>query len=203
MAKIVKSIQSLDLHELIGGPLAAMVQADAHAARTTLEYLEAVGFSPAETGDDTPQEKTDIGKLRMAQFKFKKLDENNQATDFVASVPILSLVPIPALQIKEGKISFSAKITDIAKDNATSNQGGNPMRAAVAGSSLISNIRAQKVKLFAKPAASSGTKDQEVRGTFHINIEVTAAQADITSGMEKIFNLLDQAINEEKTNSSQ
>jgi hypothetical protein len=193
MADTIQGIRSLRLHELIGATLTAIVQADAQAAQSTLEFIETVGFIPPTSEGESP-------RLRMAEFRYEKLDENNEIAPFVVSVPLLSLVPIPGLQVKEAELAFSAKITDIAVEKP---QTGATAPPNLATGALAANLLPTRVNLFAKPVASSGAKDQEVRGTFHLDIKVSLQQADIPLGVEKVFDLMDQAIRDRKENGAQ
>jgi hypothetical protein len=201
MADAVHGIRALPLYELISAPLVAMIEADAQAAKATLEFIEAVGFVPPEEGGPGADDGTEAGRLRMAVFRYKKLDENNEISDFVASVPVLSLVPVPAIQIKEAKISFAAKIADIVREKEDKAAAAPAPGAALPQGGLIGFLP-KKAELIAKPAASSGPKDKEYRGTYHLEIEVSMGQADVPLGMEKVFGLMDQAIRDEKTPSS-
>ena len=105
MSESIKEPRLLNLYELIAGPLIAIIEAESQAAKTTLEYIEKVGFNAPASRSTENQMK--VGKLRMAEFTYRKLDQNNKLTDFKVSVPILSLVPIPIIQINQAKISFS------------------------------------------------------------------------------------------------
>jgi hypothetical protein len=198
MADDVVSVRALKLHELLGATMVAVIQADALAAKATLEYIETVGFvAPAE--GEGEEETTAGGTLRMASFRYKKRDETNAIADFVAEVPILSLVPIPALQVKDATFSFAVKIDDITKETEGGNPG-NPDGATIAQptSRLVTFLKPTATQLIARPAAASGPRTEEVRSTHHLEVKVTMAQADIPTGMEKIFNLLDQAIQDRK-----
>src|SRR5439155_11165165 len=104
MANGVKDIRSLLLFEIIGAPLVAIVQAQIQAARATVEFIEKVGFI---TEGEHKASELDIGSLRMAEFRYSKLDENGKTAEFVAKIPVLSLVPIPGIQVKNAKISFN------------------------------------------------------------------------------------------------
>jgi Protein of unknown function (DUF2589) len=199
------SVRALKLHELLGATLVAVVQADALAAKATLEYIETVGFAEATESETDDSEAEAGGRLRMASFRYKKLDANNDVAEFVAEVPILSLVPIPTLQIKDATLSFAVKIDDITK--TTDGPTPTPTSAVATAASgvgtttpmrLLDELRPTATQLVARPAASSGAKSQEVRSTHHLELKVTMAQADIPVGMEKIFDLLDQAIQDRK-----
>lgn len=197
----LQSVRALQLHELLSAPMVAMIQADAQAARATLEFIETVGF----LADASAPGGADDNRLRMARFRYKKLDENGAVAEFVAEVPVLSLVPVPALQIKEAKIALSAKIVDIAVEPAaggtgTGAGGGAGTGTSPAGSKIAAAgvLASRKLQLLAKPASTSGAKTEEVRTSFDLDIQITLGQADIPLGMEKIFQLMDQAIRDEK-----
>jgi len=189
----IRGIQAMKLYELLSAPMIAMVQADVQAARATVDFIEAVGFVPSTS--PPPGEDTLVGRLRMAEFRYQKLDENGNITDFTVSVPLLSLVPIPAIQIKQGKIALSAKITDVVPEKVT---GVRSLSAVPGVAGRAAWVASRRLDILAKPVASSGAKGQETRGSFDLEIEITLGQADMTIGMEKIFQLMDQAIHEKK-----
>jgi len=197
MAGTVQGIRSLPLADLIGATLVAIVQADAEAARATLDFIETVGFIPPAQ-EQTTEGGIAAGNLRMAEFRYKKLDENNEVAEFVATVPVLALVPIPALQVKDARFKLSAQITDISQETPAPAARATPAALAATNVAAISALQPLQYKLLAKPVAASGAKGQEVRGTFHVELEVTMGQADLPLGMEKLFNLMDQAIQDSK-----
>lgn len=193
----VRSIRSLQLFELLSAPLVAMIQADAMTARAALEFIQTAGFLPPAAGETVPEAEP-AGRLRMAEFRYKKLDENNELSEFVASVPVLSLVPIPSLQIKDAKVALSAKITDVVEPTKT--------EAAPAATRIrptVSLVEARPLQVMAKPVSSSGAKGQEIRGSYDLDIQISLGQADIASGMEKIFGLMDRAIQDTKAPKSE
>ena len=171
MADELARVRSLPLGDLLGGTMVAVVQADALAARATLEFVQEVGFVPGADAATT-------GSLRMAAFRYQKRDEDGQVAEFVTEVPRLSLVTIPALQVKEAKFSVIAKIDEIRKS------GG--------------EAAATRTQLIARPATTSGASTEEVRSSHHLQVEVTMTQADVTVGLERVFQLMDEAIRDRK-----
>ena len=75
MSNGVKELRSLPLFEIIGAPLIAIVQAQAQAARATVEFIEKVGFVEEEASADA---EVKVGALRMAEFNYVKPDENGE-----------------------------------------------------------------------------------------------------------------------------
>jgi hypothetical protein len=189
MADEVRSLRAVELYELLSAPLTAMIQADALAARATLDFIQAAGFIAPEAGEKPAGEGLPAGRLRMAEFRYKKLDENNQLAEFVAAVPVLSLVPIPSLQIKQAKVKLAAKITDVVEQKP-------PPGAAPA--ERVPLLAARPLRVMARPAAASGARGQEVRASYDLEIEISLAQADVALGMEKILALMDRAIQDAK-----
>lgn len=176
----IQSLRALPLNELIGSALSAVVGAEAQAARATLDFVEGIGFEP-KTDPQAPS------KLRMAAFSYTKRDENGQPAEFTAEVPLLSLLPVPSVQVADARIAFQATIVDLTTAPAP------PSKTPPRPGDVLATRR---VDLLARPAPVAGPREQEVRGTFHIEVEVTMKQADIPLGLEKIFNLMDQAIDD-------
>ncbi len=76
---------------LIGAPLNAAIEAQAKAAMTSVDFIRAVGFKPAQ--DNQPLEPANI------VFKYKN---GPAASDMMTlEVPLLTIVPIPFLRIEK------------------------------------------------------------------------------------------------------
>jgi hypothetical protein len=197
LANDITGIRSLKLSELLGSTMAAVIGADALAAKATLEYVETVGFqAPSEEEGGTTT--TLAGDLRMAQFRYVKRDENEELAEFVAEVPVLSLVPIPALQVEKANFSLAVKIDDVVKTE-TPAAGPAPSQPK---SRFLKWLRPAETQLVGRPAASSTAKSEETRSTHHLEVEITLTQADITVGMERVFQLMDNAILDRKAPST-
>ena len=191
MASAIKELRSLPLYDLIGAPMVAIVQAQTQAARATVDFIEQVGFMPP--GEDEAASELDVGDLRMAEFRYRKADERGVQNDFVARVPVLSLVPIPGIQVKNAKIAFTAKITDVVTENAKTTQSKRAVSQSAYLRPTLTNLRGT----LAAGAKANGEKSA-ARGNFEINIEIELEQMPLAPGMEKILNLLDQAISDTK-----
>lgn len=194
------SMQDLPLGDLIGGPLVAMVEAEALAAQTTAEYIERVGFSAPTSPTPDPQAESagsGLGELRMAHFGYQKQDESGNPRRFEVRVPVLSLVPIPGVRIKSGRVAFTARILDVrTSDEARSGssrslgaEGLSPLRP------LLDNRSLPRLRGGLSPRRSSGDGTQ--RGSFEMDIQIAVEQMPIAPGLEKLLMVFDQAIREE------
>ena len=172
----------------IGAPLVAMVQAEVQSARATVEYIREVGFVGGDEGTGSRSESDQrLGDLRMARFTYVKPDESGGAATYQAEVPLLSLVPIPGIRIKQAKVGFTAKINDAYTEEAS----GQP---------------ATRSSLWLRPAltqfrgslTSKTRSKEEVRGAYELDIELEVEQMPIAPGLEKLLMTFDEAINDQK-----
>ena len=91
------ALQSIPFGNLIGAPLEACVNAQAQAARTTYEYISEVGFDVKSEYE---------WEARTVSFTFMMEGVMKQIT-----VPLLTILPLPSLQIDTVDISFTADVS--------------------------------------------------------------------------------------------
>mgnify|MGYP004003558717 FL=1 len=120
---IVDSIP-LSLGETIGSLMTSIIDAQAQAARATVEFIEDVGTVEGSSDLDS------VHELRSVSFKYKKFDENFENKEFVVDIPLLSMVDIPLVSIKNAKFSFNYQITQTTKEN----QSASPAKSASSAS---------------------------------------------------------------------
>lgn len=108
-------IKLFDLGELISAPVTALLEADYQSARRVIDLIQHFGFEPPEeSGGDA--EATDeagfprrFGKMRTVSFVVRR-QQGAKSVPYVIRVPLLSLVPLPLLQIKEADFDFSVRV---------------------------------------------------------------------------------------------
>ena len=91
------ALQSIPFGNLIGAPLEACVNAQAQAARTTYDYISEVGFNVKSEYE---------WEARTVSFSFMMEGVMKQIT-----VPLLTILPLPYLQIDTVDISFTADVS--------------------------------------------------------------------------------------------
>ena len=104
--QIGKELATLDFANLIGGPLNAVVEAQAKAALTTVNFIKEVAFD---------QE----GKSRQVNFTYTRSDNDGKTREYNLSVPFLTMLPIPYIAVKKASIDFNAKITSTVSSNVS------------------------------------------------------------------------------------
>jgi hypothetical protein len=196
------------LYELIGAPLMALVDAESQAAKATANFIKSMGFEPADPPtssapeDDRPE---NFGHLKMVTFRYQRRDAEGQPQTFKVEVPLLSLIPIPALQIKNAELEFFAKIIDypkvaqaprqksakIQKQGDDSESGGERERADKYD---IMHLPGRDLKATFGNDASTDPGGRTRKLDMQIKMKIKMEQADIPAGLGNLFNLMQQNI---------
>lgn len=199
-----QELSSIDFESMIGGPLVAIVNAQAQSAMTTVNFIKEVGFKKIE-GDQTP-ESAETGDPIYIKFKYpKELSPYQPATtdedgNTVAAqpavyetqtleVPILTIVPIPYLRVEEATIDFKAKINSMSYRKTDTQFKVDASLEAKAGWLWGS------AKLKVSTSYQRNTQEgNSVNRTYSLDIHVKAVQDEMPGGMEKILGILEDAI---------
>ncbi len=178
MTNIPAELSALPLESLIGKPLEAAVRAQAYAAMTTARFVQEVGLDP------------DTGEVKSITFKFRRkvLDPdtgNVTEEDTTVEAPILTILPVPFIRIKDMTIHFRfiIKTTDVD----TQQHDFSSKLSARAGWGWGS------VKLTASYGYKRETRS-EVDRSAELEITVNAVQDEMPEGLRTILSILKEAM---------
>lgn len=170
----------MELKDLISGPLVATIEADSISSRQYLNYLLEVGFESCnkETGE--------AGKMRMLTFYFMQSDINGTARQKV-SIPLLSLVPLPLLQVKEADFDFDIQIIDAVKEETEeifSLKKGQVQQTD-------EEDKQMKLRVSLAPSVGEGNSRASLRQGLSANmkVKVRMQQADLPGGLANLLHL--------------
>lgn len=182
MARQISELHSLPFHQIIGAPLLALVQGQTQAVQSTIEFIERVGFvADADAAEDQ------LGRLRMVQFSYQKPDDFGEPVDYTVSLPMLSLVQIPGIQIKEAELEFFVKINDVQRTNTVT-------RASAADADAGDWLAKDRVEFRAAMGSmESGSSDQR-RTEIQMKVNIKVEQAEVPAGLSRLFGLMEQAV---------
>jgi hypothetical protein len=201
---------------MLGGPLVAVVNAQAQAAMSTVNFIKEVGFrKPAAeqpAGGDTTTE-TPI----YVTFKYPKelspfvpavpADPGDPAAvppraarPAVAAipavfqtqelqVPILTMLPIPFIRIDLTTIDFNAKINSVEYQKTDTNLKIDAALEAKAG--WLWGSAKLNVSTSFQRTTSQGTN---VDRTYSMSVHIKAVQDEMPAGMERVLGILEGAI---------
>lgn len=200
MSRAVEELRQIPFAQLIGGPLKAAIEAQALAAQSTIEFIQKVGFKATDVAGtdmlfDDPSTDADAGELRNVTFTYTKKDATATDADFVLTVPLLSIVPIPYIRIDEMTIDFKAKLTDMVEKNTSSSF---QLDASTSGSysAFWSPVKAE-FRVSSTYKTDNSQKASEKR-EYSMDIHVRATQDEMPGGLSKILDILEDAISDKK-----
>lgn len=176
-----RELASLDFANLIGGPLNAVVEAQAKSAITTANFIKEVGF-------------TEDGKVVNVDFTYNRKNDNGSDQEFTLTLPFLMMLPVPYITINKAVIEFNAKITSTTESSSESNFS-QEVTASAGGRYWFVSASVKSKTAYQKKSA---TTEREER-TFDMHVLVEAGNQDMPAGTERIFTLLENSITERTT----
>jgi len=192
-----QELSNINFESMIGGPLNAVIKAQAQSAQTSVDFIKSVGFN---------SEGTDKGKPTMVTFEYIKIIEIQNPpvdgkpvpptptpTPMVLTVPILTMLPIPFIRVEEVTIDFNAKINSVVESTTASSSELNASLAVKGGWGPVS---AELKCSYSTKKSSSATEKTE--RTYSLAIHVRAVQDELPAGMEKLLGILENSITETK-----
>ncbi|MCH9680973.1 MAG: DUF2589 domain-containing protein [Deltaproteobacteria bacterium] len=173
-------IATLDFNNLIGGPLNAIVQAQAKSAITTANFIREVGFD-------------ENGRARNVDFKYNKRNEDGADKEFRLTVPFLTMLPIPYMVIERASLEFNARINSVNTQTVESTVGIETEATASADFWFVSASMSTNYSYQQKTVTS-----ERAERTFEMSVMVEAGAAEIPSGTDRLLTLLENTIKENK-----
>lgn len=189
---IGQELSAINFQSMIGGPLNAVIKAQAQSAQTSVDFIKSVGFNAADAA-------TDPGMPTMVTFAYDKPIETKDAagvitvtpTPFSLTVPILTMLPIPFIRVEEVTIDFNAKINSVSESTTASSSDLSASLGVKGGWGPVS----AELKCSYSNKKSTSATDKTER-TYSLIIHVRAVQDELPAGMEKLLGVLENSIKE-------
>lgn len=216
-----QELSSIDFESMIGGPLVAVINAQAQAAMSTVNFIKEVGFK--KVAEEGAGGDTSTAEPIYVSFKYPKeispyqpripaVAANPDAIPPVIArpevpeaaaiyqtqelkVPILTMLPIPFIRIDLATVDFNAKINSVEFRKTDTNLKVSADLEAKAGW-LFGSAKLKVSTSFQKTTQQGNTVDR----TYSMAIHVKAVQDEMPAGMEKILGILEGAISSKPVN---
>lgn len=210
-----QELSSIDFESMLGGPLVAVINAQAQAAMSTVNFIKEVGFKKSPEEDAGTNTSTD--EPIYVTFKYPKelspyqpaipADPGDPAAvpprparaaqGAVAAVyetqqlqvPILTMLPIPFIRIDLTTIDFNAKINSVEYRKTDTNLKISTDLEAKAGW-LWGSAKLKVSTSFQRTTQQGNTVDR----TYSMAVHIKAVQDEMPAGMEKLLGILEGAI---------
>lgn len=211
-----QELASIDFESMIGGPLIAVVNAQAQAAMSTVNFIKQVGFKKPPQ-DQLAGGDSETDEPIYVTFKYPKelspyvpkvpANPGNPnanppipATPEVPAVPavyetqqlqvpILTMLPIPFIRIELATVDFNAKINSVEYRKTDTSLKVDASLEASAGW-LWGSAKLKVSTSFQRTTQEGNTVDR----TYSMAVHVKAVQDEMPAGMEKILGILESAI---------
>jgi hypothetical protein len=177
------ALQAIPFGSIIGSPLNACIEAQKQSAITSWEFMRDVGMTTDEDGNT---------KIKYVIFEYRQ--QGRLAT---MSIPLLTLVPIPFLAIRDIEIAFKANISASASTSKTDTNSlktdfGLKTKASynigIAKASMEMNMGISSKK------DSTATRDSKYSVEYTMDVNVKAGQEDMPAGVSRILEMLNESI---------
>ena len=186
MAGIADQFAGLPIEELIVSPIIGMAKGQAKLNEVTWKYISEVAF--------VKDEKTGVTSARSLDVEMNRVVTNGATGEqeiqkLYNKVPMLPLVPLPALAITSADIEFSmeVKTSEASKETSASE---NSYEVSAGG-------KWWGMSFNAKVAGKVATNKENTRSTDNsakYNVKVHAEQLPPTEGMLKLSDYLTQML---------
>ncbi len=172
--------QVMELQQLIAGPLVSTIEADTLSSRRYLEMLQLIAFEDVTEGD------RNIRRLRTLKFAYQETNVNGYRNK-VVSIPLVTLLPLPLLQIKEADFDFDINILDAVSSGTVesfdygegkieqNNENRRPFRL--------------RASLAPKSGSGSYSDKSEQQLSANMKVHVKMRQADMPAGLSNLLRL--------------
>jgi hypothetical protein len=187
--------EAMHLFQLIGAPLLAVVQAEAQAAQTSAEYIKRIGFlstAPAPaSAEPAPslQDGGSLGDLKMAEFRVDRVGADGMPRPHTVRVPVLSLFPIPLLQVKDAEFELDLRVLTRVPLGGPDEDGAVAPPVAASPDFLAPDRVELKGLLAPSSQSGGGTANQA-----HIKMRVRMTQSDMPAGLMHLMRLMGDSV---------
>lgn len=182
---------TLPIEYLIAAPLEALVRAQAMAARTTIEFVEQVGFEQGEDG---------VSRARMLDFEYvhprsNPDDPGNMVdTPVKVRVPALSLMPVPHVIVDEATVDLQLRV--VGQQTAAESPSHRPVGAI----QPVDRSVPRPAPTFTLPLQPNAlrligafTAPRIAEQTASLKVTIKLKQTAAPEGLNQILNLLGEA----------
>ncbi|MCG8329879.1 MAG: DUF2589 domain-containing protein [Chitinophagales bacterium] len=185
------------LSEFLSSIALSIIDANEAATYKMLECVKHLGFE-----NDDKSQWTEWGDPRMIHFNIWKQGAGGKVEKSRISIPILSLISLPLLQIKECDVQFSARIaglfhSDEEKDKKEreEKEKDNSFNTNLSSNRPKATISLEQSKAKASPTASASVPDDDDSNPNDlISFKLHFYEPDLPAGWSSMLNIIKNSI---------
>lgn len=197
--------QISDLKNIIAAPLVATVQADVYAAVAFVKFIEEYGFEKSEgistriteMGFDVNDGTSHLGKLKMVTFyyDYEVIEDGKPVVRMVrVTLPFLSLVPLPLLQVSDAEYKFDIRITGVYTSSGPENPD-NSAPSLLRSTSVTEESLPRVLATYTPFTADNQANVIAPSMVANMRIKINVRQGDIPAGISSMLNIISDSTN--------
>ena len=173
--------QVMELQQLIAGPLVSTIEADALSTKRYLDILQAIAFE-----DEVKDGKTVGRKLRTLSFSYTETNADGHRQK-VVSIPLLTLVPLPLLQIQEADFDYDINILDAVSSSVDESFNYGKGRIEQGGKTVKPMRLRAALATTGGSGNTSGQTEQKLSANMKVHVKMR--QTDVPAGLANMLRL--------------
>ena len=171
------------LHQVLAAPLAALVRAEAMSALALLDFIVAVGMQPVPPAAGAPP--GGLGVLRMVSFSYQRQQPDGTLRQQTMQVPLVALLPLPVLNVKDGSFNFNVAMTTLKPSAAEA-------RTVAPGVARPSTLSEVDLHVALPPAAAAGATATPAPPV--MSVQLNSVRGDFPNGIINLLQLVNTAV---------
>lgn len=192
-----QELAAIDFADIIGGPLIAVINAQAKAAHVTTNFIQQIAFAPSTAGGGTPGQSQ---QLQTVSFDFSQMlgtSASNFGNMTTIRVPLLTLLPIPYIRVDSMTIDFNVNLhntsTVALSNDFTFNSTTSSSESGFFGLGPSVSFQASVTD------RNTYQNDQLTDDTYSLHVTVHAVQDQMPGGMSQILSIFGNLIQTQST----
>jgi len=177
-----EDFKGLPIEELIAAPLISSATAQAKLAMVTADFIKNVGI------------KADGSGIATVDFRYIDQDETGKQVEKKLEVPLLSIVNVPSLSVKEVDVEFTMEVKAQTRDTSSSE---NKVGFEAGFSSKFSPWSCKMTGEVTSKSENARSTDKSAK----YDIKVKARDDGPPEGLSRVLGMLNNAITNKKSSS--
>jgi hypothetical protein len=179
MANPAEDFKGLPIEDLIATPLVAAASSQAKLAMVTADFIQKVGID-SKSG------------VKTVEFRFEDRDPQNNPIQKRVDVPLLSIVNIPSLAVKNVEVEFTMEVKTQSSDKSEN----------CIDSSFEAGFSSKWSPWSCSIKGAVSTKSENTRSTdksAKYDIKVVARDDGMPEGLSRVLDILNNSISNNST----
>lgn len=187
-----KELAAIDFAQVIGGPLEAVITAQARAAAVTTQFIQSTAFEQDSTTGGAAGGSTGPQKLKVVEFNYGQMMGSvaggPSGDALVIKVPLLTMLPIPFIRVDSMTIDLNVSLHSTHTTNETNTSTVDTSASGEYVGTKFSTSITDK---------NTYQNDMVIDDTYSLHVTVHAVQDQMPGGMQNVLDIFSSVIQQQ------